>query len=513
MSEAPAQKTSTEAADAPAGLSKFGWQLMQAEDRRFTLRNLKLIAVMAAGMVSLFAILDHFAYPEYQALFVSLRWTCASIIMILLLMVRSRMGKRFFKFFTVILPLVPAFFVSIMIFVTQDPASIYYAGLSLCIVAIGFLFHWTYREAFAVSGLVLVFYLVACSPAIANGLTPKDGAGLFINLVFLVTTGVVVVAGSFAHQQIRVEMFRGREKLRQQKIVLRQNARKLQVTLDELRKTEGRLIQSGKMASLGQLSAGVIHEIGNPLNYSNQALFLLRRRLRQFPEDDTISEAVEDIQDSVDRMKEIVRELREFSHKRSEVLGEFPVRDSIDVAVRMLGKEIDDHGVSVEVRIDYAVLVRGVKNQLAQVFINLLHNAVQAMSNVATDRRNLIVVSASQTEDQIEVCVHDNGPGIPDKIRSEIFDPFFTTKDAGEGTGLGLSICFRIIEAHRGTIQVFSDGATYTEFRVTLPTPQDPSDDATAVDAIAHHALSLRSPNPDAPSSPIVPALHENPIS
>ena len=72
------------------------------------------------------------------------------------------------------------------------------------------------------------------------------------------------------------------EKLRQQKIVLRQNARKLQVTLDELRKTEGRLIQSGKMASLGQLSAGVIHEIGNPLNYSNQALFLLRRRLRQF---------------------------------------------------------------------------------------------------------------------------------------------------------------------------------------------------------------------------------------
>jgi two-component system sensor histidine kinase PhcS len=513
MSEAPEETSSTEAADAPVGLSRFGWQLMQAEDRRFALRNLKLIAVMAAGMVSLFAILDHFAYPEYQALFASLRWTCAAIIMILLLMVRSRMGKRFFKFFTVVLPLVPAFFVSITIFVTQDPASIYYAGLTLCIVAIGFLFHWTYREAFAVSGLVLIFYLIACSPAILNGLTAKDGAGLFSNLVFLVTTGVVVVAGSFAHHRMRVEEFRGREKLRQQKIVLRQNARELQVTLDELRKTEAQLIQSGKMASLGQLSAGVIHEIGNPLNHSNQALFLLRRRLRQFPEDDTIREAVEDIQDSVDRMKEIVRELREFSHKRSEVLGEFPVKDSVDVAVRMLGKEIDDHEVAVEVRVDSAIQVRGVKNQLAQVFINLLHNAVQAMGKVDTGRRNLIVVSASKSEDQIVVSVHDNGPGIPDGIRAEIFDPFFTTKDAGEGTGLGLSICFRIIEAHRGTIQVFSDGATYTEFRVTLPTLRDSSESPKAGEAIAHHAPSHPIPDPDSSSSPTLPVLHENAVS
>jgi|GEM_PF-316473 len=512
MIQAKPTREAVESSRAPAGLSKFGWQLMQAEDRRFALRNLKLIAVMAAGMVSLYAILDHFAYPEYQALFASLRWTCAAIIMILLVLVRSRMGKRFFKFFTVILPLVPAFFVSITIFVTQDPASIYYAGLSLCIVAIGFLFHWTYREAFAVSGLVLIFYLIACSPAIANGLTAKDGAGLFSNLVFLVTTGVVVVAGSFAHQQVRVEEFRGRERLRQQKIVLRQNARKLQVTLDELRETEGRLIQSGKMASLGQLSAGVIHEIGNPLNHSNQALFLLRRRLRQFPQDEMIREAVEDIQDSVDRMKEIVRELREFSHKRSEVLGEFPLKDSIDVAVRMLGKEIDDHVVSVEVRVDPAVQVRGVKNQLAQVFINLLHNAVQAMGQFETGRRNHILVSLAKTDDRVEVSVRDNGPGIPDGIRAEIFDPFFTTKDAGEGTGLGLSICLRIIEAHRGTIQVFSDGATYTEFRVALPTPRDASETTETIEAAAHHGPSL-SISPDPSSSPKDPLLHENPIS
>jgi C4-dicarboxylate-specific signal transduction histidine kinase len=266
------------------------------------------------------------------------------------------------------------------------------------------------------------------------------------------------------------------------------------------------------MASLGQLSAGVIHEIGNPLNHSNQALFLLRRRLRQFPQDEMIREAVEDIQDSVDRMKEIVRELREFSHKRSEVLGEFPLKDSIDVAVRMLGKEIDDHVVSVEVRVDPAVQVRGVKNQLAQVFINLLHNAVQAMGQFETGRRNHILVSLAKTDDRVEVSVRDNGPGIPDGIRAEIFDPFFTTKDAGEGTGLGLSICLRIIEAHRGTIQVFSDGATYTEFRVALPTPRDASETTETIEAAAHHGPSL-SISPDPSSSPKDPLLHENPIS
>ncbi len=457
---APSQK--------PTELSDFAWKLMQAEDRRFTLRNLKLLAVMAAGMISFFAVLDHFAYPDYLALFAALRWTCASLTMVLLLVVRSRFGKRHFRFFTVLLPLIPAFFVAITIFVTRDPATAYYAGLSLCIVAIGFLFHWTYKEAFAVSGLVLLLYLGACLPSILDGLNAKEMAGLFSNLVFLVATGAVVVAGSLAHHRMRVEEFRGRERLRQKKLAFRQNAIELRRLLDELEETESQLIQSGKMASLGQLSAGVIHEIGNPLNHSNQALFLLRRRLRQYPEDEAIRDAVEDIQDSIDRMKEIVRELREFSHKRSESFAEFPVREAVDVALRLLGKEIDDHAVEVDLRIGPDLAVRGVKNQLAQVFVNLVHNAIQAMAQ-AGQGPHRIVLDAIAEDGGVVVSVKDNGPGIPGEIRSKIFDPFFTTKEAGEGTGLGLSICFRIVEAHRGAIQVESDGADGTEFRVRVP--------------------------------------------
>lgn len=492
-------------------LSDFGRRLMQAEDRRFTLRNLKLMAVMAAGMVTFFAVLDHFAYPEFVALFAALRWTCASIVMILLLLVRSRLGKRYYKAFTVALPLVPAFFVAITIFVTQDPASVYYAALSLCIVAIGFLFHWTYKEAFTVSGLVLLFYLIACSPAIVNGLNARTGAGLFNNLVFLVATGVVVVAGSLAHHRIRVEEFRGRERLRQQKIALRENARELQRTLDELRETEGQLIQSGKMASLGQLSAGVIHEIGNPLNHSNQALFLLRRRLRSLPEDETVREAIDDIQDSIDRMKEIVRDLREFSHKRSEEFADFPVVESVEIALRLLGKEIENTETRVELRIDPSLRVTGVKNRLGQVFVNLIHNALQAMGRSTGERKNHIEVSGEVSGPFAVITVRDNGPGIPDSIRSRIFDPFFTTKEAGEGTGLGLSICFRILEALRATIQVDSDGRSFTEFRVYVPLAVSPAIcRETPSGKVSHHGAAI-----DAgavPAAAPVSSLHEEAV-
>lgn len=455
--------------DKPAELSEFAWRLLRAEDRRFTVRNLNLIAMLAAAMVTFYAILDHFAYPEHVALFTAFRWACVGIIMTLLVLMKTRLGKRYYRFFTVALPLVPAFIVAMTIFVAQDPGSVYYAGLSLCIVGVGFLFHWTYKEAFLLSGIILLIYLVACSPAILNGLNPKTGASLFNNLVFLVATGFVVVSGSLAHHQMRIEDFRGRDRLRQKKIAYRLKALELKNTLDELEETEGQLIQSGKMASLGQLSAGVIHEIGNPLNHSNQALFLLRRRLRLYPEDEAIREAVEDIQDSIDRMKEIVRELREFSHKRSEILAEFPVLDPIEVAVRMLAKEIDDQRVAVATDVPAGLRMGGVKNQIAQVLVNLIHNAIQAMAKSAPGRERVVAVTAREAGGIVTLSVRDNGPGIPEEIRSKIFDPFFTTKEVGEGTGLGLSICYRIVEAHRGAMEVVSDGATYTEFRVKLP--------------------------------------------
>ena len=246
----------------------------------------------------------------------------------------------------------------------------------------------------------------------------------------------------------------------------------LERALDELRETEGQLIQSEKMASLGQLSAGVIHEIGNPLNYSNQALFLLKKRLKAQGSDAQMDEAVDDIQDSLDRIKDIVTDLREFSHKSREITIDYEVEESIQVAIRMLGKEIDDSQTDVVLDLEPNLRVEGVKNQITQVVVNLVHNAIQAMEKRPDNRPNQITISAASAADgKAKIKLRDNGPGIEEKNMKQLFDPFFTTKEVGEGTGLGLSICYRIIESHNGTIQVKSKAGAYTEFIITLLQP------------------------------------------
>jgi len=469
----------------PKALSEFGWRLMQAEQRKATLGNLRLICVLAAIMVPVFVVLDYFAYPEHVRLFLGLRLLCTTFILGLLVLLESGLGKRFYRTFTVALPLIPAFFISVMIYFSRDPGTPYYAGLTLCIVAIGFLFHWTYQEAFVVSASVLSMYLVACSPAIISGMDSKTAAGFINNCIFLSAKGVVVVSGSLAHHGFLVREFMVRDRLRQQKISLRARTEELTRTLRELEKTEDELIQSEKMASLGQLSAGVIHEIGNPLNYSNQALFLLRKRLRDYPDDVAVQEALDDTQESIDRIKEIVRELRDFSHKSSEVRIDYPIEESIQVALRMLGKEIENSDTAVSVDIDPELRVEGVKNQVSQVFINLVHNSLQAMEKGSSLEPNRIDISAWREEGLVKVGVRDNGPGICQDTVAHIFDPFFTTKEVGEGTGLGLSICYRIVEAHNGAIKVDSELGCYTQFTVAFPAPETaPEAESDAEDSI-----------------------------
>lgn len=442
---------------------------MQGEERRATLRNQRLITLLIATLVPAFSILDYFAYPDYFKLFAVLRAICTVSAVGVYSVIRSKFGKKFYRVFTVALPLIPAFFISLMILFSQDPGTPYYAGLTLCIVAVGFVFHWTYQEAFFASITIIVMYLVATSPAVLSGMDTKVAASFVNNSIFIAATGIVIVSGCYMHHRYRLQEFGVRDRSRQQKIKLRAQKGELIHALNELNEAEDQLMQSEKMASLGQLSAGVIHEIGNPLNYSNQALFLLRKRLKRIEHDEQIDDAVSDIQESLDRMKDIVKELREFSHKSSEVKISYPLQESVQVALRVLGKEIEDTRTVLDLDIDSEVRIEGVKNQITQVLINLIHNAIQAMVSGAPERSNWISISLNEVNGAVELSVKDNGPGISDEIRGRIFDPFYTTKEVGEGTGLGLSISFRIIESHGGKVQVHSEIGEYTEFRIQFP--------------------------------------------
>lgn len=477
---------------APEGLTMPAYRRMLAEERQITLKNQLLIAMLIVILVPIFSILDYFCYPEFFGIFLILRLLCVGVTLIVMALMRSSKGKRYYRGFTLVLPLIPAFFISLMILYSQDPATPYYAGLTLCIVAIGFVFHWTYQEAFFASLLIALMYLVASAPAVFNGMDARTAAGFANNSIFIAAKGIVIVLGCHAHHLFRVQNHILREKARRQKVRLAKQKQQLENTLEELRDTENELIQSEKMASLGQLSAGVIHEIGNPLNYSNQALFLLRRVMKNENRNPAVDEAIDDIQDSIDRMKDIVKELREFSHKSGEIHIEFEIEESIEAGLRMLKKEIEDSGIEVVENFKSGIRVEGVKNQLTQVVINLVHNSIQALeqSKERDDRR--IEIETAEKDQFVDILIRDNGPGVDQKLQSYIFDPFFTTKEAGDGTGLGLSICFRIIEGHRGTITFDSKPDQYTEFRIRLP--RTPGDLAQANQQLetSHH----QTPNP-----------------
>ena len=454
-------------------LSAFGKKRLLAENRQKVINSVRALSYMAAVVIPLFAILDFFMYPEHFVEFLMLRFVCVGCVLGALFMcAKTRFGKRFYRMFTVIIPLIPAFFIALMIFLSGDVHTTYYVGMVLCLVVIGFVSHWTCTEALIASALVILFYFVAIFPAIFSGVDTRGAIYLLSNCIFAVAYGAVITIGTYLHQRIRMNEFVSREKVRQQQIKLENKHNELARTMVELRDTEHQLIQSEKMASLGQLSAGVIHEIGNPLNYSNQAVFLLRKLLRSDNPNGRVIEAIDDIQDSIDRMKEIVRELREFSHKTGENNIEHSLADSVRVALRMLGKEIETSEMTVMTEVSEEIRIVGAKNQITQVLINLIHNAIQATGKVEQEQKNIIEIRASADDEQAFITVRDNGPGIEPENLSRIFDPFFTTKEVGHGTGLGLSICYRIVESHNGQITVDSNPGEFTEFLISLPLAQ-----------------------------------------
>lgn len=459
--------------DEGLGLTVYAKKRLAAENRQKVMNSVRALSYMAAIVIPLFAVLDFFMYQDLFVDFLILRFICVGFVLgALFVCAKTRFGKRYYRLFTVVIPLIPAFFIALMIFLSADAQTTYYVGMLLCLVVIGFVSHWTCTEALIASALVILFYFIAIFPAVFSGVDTRGSIYLLSNCIFAVAYGGVITIGTYLHQRIRMNEFVSRENVRKQQVKLENKNSELARTMGELRETEHLLIQSEKMASLGQLSAGVIHEIGNPLNYSNQALFLLRKLLRSENPNSRVTEAIDDIQDSINRMKEIVRELREFSHKTGETKGDHLVSDSVQIALRMLGKEIESSETKVTTELDNEIRIKGLKNQITQVLINLIHNSIQAMECDDREKQNHIELKTTSDESNALIIVRDNGPGIAPESRNRIFDPFYTTKAAGEGTGLGLSICYRIVESHGGKILVDSQPGQYTEFSISLPLAQ-----------------------------------------
>jgi two-component system, NtrC family, sensor kinase len=242
----------------------------------------------------------------------------------------------------------------------------------------------------------------------------------------------------------------------------------------EQRIMEAQLIQNDKMASIGQLVSGVAHELNNPLtSIAGLTELLLERELHP----DVPREHLRVIHDQADRAGRIVRNLLTFARKG--VPEKTPV-DLNDVAARtalLIVYEMQLHGIELEQALSPdPVLVLGDRHELQQVLLNLITNAVQAVSGLPPGARRQIAITTTREDGQAILRVRDTGPGVAPQHASALFTPFFTTKAAGQGTGLGLSLSYGLVKAHDGelTYEPPPDGGA--EFRVALPLYEAPAD-------------------------------------
>jgi PAS domain S-box-containing protein len=244
----------------------------------------------------------------------------------------------------------------------------------------------------------------------------------------------------------------------------------------EQRIMEAQLIQNDKMASIGQLVSGVAHELNNPLaSIAGLTELLLERELHpDFPR-----EHLRVIHDQAERAGRIVRNLLTFARKGGPEKA--PV-DLNDVAARtslLIVYELQLHGIELEQALDPSpVVVLGDRYELQQVLLNLITNAVQAVSSLPAGRPRKIIVATARLEQQAVLRVRDTGPGVAPQNISSLFTPFFTTKAAGHGTGLGLSLSYGLVKSHEGELSYDPPLEGGAEFRVVLPLHDAPAETA-----------------------------------
>ena len=273
-----------------------------------------------------------------------------------------------------------------------------------------------------------------------------------------------------------------------------------ETALRDLQAAQANLIQAEKMASLGQLTAGIAHEIKNPLNFVNNFAGLSIELLDELKEsaapgiatldDDTradIDETVEMLTGNLDKIAEhgkradnIVKSMLEHSRGVSGERREVDLNALVDEALNLAyhGARAQDQSFNIALERDFQPGLAPIEvapQEMTRVFLNLFSNGFYAATKRARDSGNgafhpTLTVTTRDRGDVVEVTVRDNGTGIPPEIRDKLFQPFFTTKPTGEGTGLGLSISYDIItQQHGGTITVESEPGAYTEFTIRLP--------------------------------------------
>jgi len=348
--------------------------------------------------------------------------------------------------------------------------------------------------------------------------------GFYANLPMLVGTGLEAVLLSLAladninilkkenekEQAERLIALAEKEQLvREQNTMLEDKVKirthELELTLRNLQNAQSQLVSQEKMASLGQLTAGIAHEINNPINFVSSNITPLKRDIKdimeiitfyrergqkdfteaskkeakQLEEDleldyvlDEVEQLLKGMDDGARRTVEIVKGLRIFSRVDEQDVKKVDIHDGINSTLILLNSSMPNR-IRIEREFGELPMVECLAGKINQVFMNIINNSVHAIADyIDFIKYPKIIIRTIAQVDKIRIEIEDNGPGIPAHIKSKIFEPFFTTKTVGKGTGLGLSIVYSIIENHKGTLEVETQEGQGTNFIITLPVYQ-----------------------------------------
>jgi histidine kinase len=253
-------------------------------------------------------------------------------------------------------------------------------------------------------------------------------------------------------------------------------------------KSEAQLIQASKMATLGEMSAGVAHELNQPLSViKTSASFIAKKISRNESVDpDILRDLADEMDSQVDRASLIINHLRQFGRKTDIRKMNVQLNDCIRGTFTVLGRQLEVHGVKVELHLDAELPpIRGDSNRLEQVFLNLIMNARDAMDEKEALEgkgvEKVLEISSFRENDEVVVTISDTGLGMSEEVKEKIFEPFFTTKPVGKGTGLGLSISFGIIRDYDGNIDLESVEGQGTTFRIRFPAAEEETQESMEV--------------------------------
>jgi two-component system sensor histidine kinase PhcS len=353
----------------------------------------------------------------------------------------------------------PQLMIAWMVFDTNGEASIYFVGLTLAVSGISTFLPLTVREALVFSIFTLVVYTLAC--VLRSG-GVQQWPVLAGQLIFIVFYSAIAITVSVYGDRLRRQTYSLQTEVQRQKDELQEQ----NVALSEIK---GQLLQREKMAAIGTLSAGLLHELNNPVNYSLMAINMAMT-LPALKTDEMLKESLVDAKEGMERIQNIVSDLKTFAYQKPGDNSDRPflLENAVRSAVRLAG--FDLKGIKVAIDLPQDTHVLGDEPAIIGVLINLLSNAGHAVHG-AKRAQPSIAVRVEPLGKRLKLSVRDNGMGISEKVISRVFEPFFTTRAVGAGLGLGLSMSYSIVQRHGSTLEVRSEPGAWTEFVFDLARP------------------------------------------